>query len=151
MALSTLKAGPGIGNQVNRIRTERGTVHQMTAESLSALEARIQRLEASVNAAIGAINGTPVGFSITTQEVALVTATTTNIVPANLSPADDDVLLVVTTQDATGGGKITWHASFKGVTPDDNDETATVLSSYFFIGRGGFWTIAALPRLGFAP
>lgn len=127
------------------------------SQSVVELQRQIDALRRTLQAVVDALNAlvipTPTPpFSVTLQDVPLVTATTTNIVPVSTSPANGDVLFVVTTQDATGGGLISWDASFKGVTPDDNDPiTPNVLSSYLFIGRGGFWTVAALPKIGFAP
>lgn len=156
---STANSAGAVKDKANRIvAASKGTsaerTSQLTGDSIKTLQDEINTLRFLLGglATIVQSGGSSASFSITLQDVPLVTATTTNIVPVNTSPADGDALLVVTTQDATGGGLITWDASFKGVTPDDNDPlTPSVSSSYLFIGRGGFWTIAAFPRIGFAP
>lgn len=110
----------------------------------AALAARIAVLEARITALTGGGGG---GTGLAAVLDNALTTTTTNIT-SPFMPADGDLLFVRNKQDATGGRRITWATTFKGVGPSHNDPTALAACHFLFCGLGGNWLLAAEPKLG---
>lgn len=71
-------------------------------------------------------------------------------ITASFTPAIGALLVVLLTQDATGGRAITWDVMFSGAS-FQIDGTALTISTFLFTGNGTKWVMTGTPSTGMVP
>ena len=140
-----------VGHLTTAIRNAKLPGTLKTAEALDTLDGTLDSLSQTVGGIQSTIAsltpGSPGSTSLDLQlEVAVPNGTTTNINAVG-TPTTGDQLVLFLNVDSTGGGQITWDASFKGISVNDIDNlpsTNGLLNAYTFRGRSDnkWWCIA---------
>lgn len=103
-----------------------------TAKALDALQQALSGLNNAIFSGELTTSALPTTTSSGVLEIALTTATT--LVTGAYPTSVGDRLVVVLTQDATGGRQITWDAMFMNATVNI-DTTLSTVSFFDFVGR----------------
>lgn len=129
----------------------------LTGNAIARLQREIYALVKIITELVSAVNNNAglivSGGSVTIQEVAAPTATTTTITPSVAATAGAQLLIFVT-WDSTGGGLIAFDPSLKWAVTNI-DTTGGTVTCFTFVGRTvsavTSWYMSTLPITGQIP